>query len=200
MRKSIYYLIANALSTLAAVIFIACLNPDKANYPVFGPSLEIIESASVWTPMIFVLPVLALSIIIMVQDVVSFYNNGQNHSRVPFTKTKNIVMGIITVVSILYTWAAIILECDGYNQGIVSLPLFFVIFYAVAVILIFLSPLVSKKNQGVGAALVLSSILLMISGLLYELLPYWYTLLAALGVTVIVFAVLSILSLKNSKR
>lgn len=199
MRKSIYYLIANALSTLAAVIFIACL-PETSMYPIFGTSLAISKSASVWTPMIFVLPVLALSIIVMVQDVVSYYNNGKNHARVPFTKTKDITLGIITIASILYTWVSIILECDGYNQGFVELPLFFVICYVVGVALIFISPLVSKKNQGVAASLVLASVLVMISGLLYELLPYWYTLLAAFGVTVVVFVILSLVSLKGSKK
>lgn len=199
MRKSIYYLIANALSTLAAVIFIACL-PENSMYPIFDTSLKISSSASVWTPMIFVLPVLALSIIVMVQDVVSYYNNGKNHARVPFTKTKDITLGIVTIASILYTWVAIILECDGYNKGTVDLPVFFAICYAAGIALIFVSPLVSKKNQGVAASLVLTAVLVMISGLLYELLPYWYTLLAAFGTTVVLFAILSLVSLKGAKK
>lgn len=196
MRKSIYYLIANAVSTIAAIIFIACINQQ---FPFFGNDLRVDRlSADGWEPMKYVLPVLVLSIIVMTQDVISFHDHGKDPKKVPFGTGKDIIMGIITVISILFTWFAVILEFDGYKGNeLVSLPIYFIIFYLVGVALILVSPVISKKNQGIGAALVFASLLLMVSGLLYELLPYWYTLVAALSVTVLAFAVPSVLSLRS---
>ena len=61
MRKSIYYLIANILSTIAAAIFIGVVN---FQYPFFGKDLIVTGmSQNCWEQFKIILLVVALTII-----------------------------------------------------------------------------------------------------------------------------------------
>ena len=76
MRKSIYYLIANILSTIAAAIFIGVVN---FQYPFFGTDLIVTGmSQNCWEPLKIVLLVVALSIIYVTRDVVVHKDGKQD--------------------------------------------------------------------------------------------------------------------------
>lgn len=197
MRKSIYFLLANTISLIAAAIFIGVTN---TNLPYFGFDLAVFTLKSCWEPLKIVVAVETLSILFCVQDLVSYSEHCKTNTKVPFTFLKDVIMGVITVITILYTWVAVILEFDNYAVGqTISMPLYFIIFYVVGIVLILLSGLLAKKNATVGISLVFASILLMISGLLYECLPYLYTIIPAVAVSVLVFAIPSLISLTKKK-
>ena len=193
MRKSIYYLVANTLSLIAAIIVIAVI--DK-NYPVFGLDLTVNALKNSFEPIKYVLIVEAIAIIFTTQDVVSSIEHKKSNSEVPFTTLKNTIMGIITVITILYTWLSVILEYNDYSSGsTIEIPYFFLGGFVIGLVMIFLSKLVNKVNDTVGASLVCSGLLLMVSGVLYELFTYWYCLLPCLLVTVLVLVVPSLISI-----
>lgn len=187
MRKSIYYLIANTISLIAAVIVIA-LNGN--NYPVYGFNLEVTTLKNAWEPIKYVALVEALVIIFTTHDVVSAIDHKKDHSDVPFTSLKNIIMAIVTVLTILYTWVSVILEYDDYSTGnLISAPYYFISFFLIGVAMMIVSKFISKLSDGISATLVLSAVLLMVSGVLYEFFEYWYCLLPCLLVTGLVLLI-----------
>lgn len=198
MRKSIYYLIANTVSTVAALIFVACISGNL--YPVFGFDL-IVQSPmkTAFEPFKYVLVIEALAIVLCTYDVVS--SSRSNGKKLPFELGQNIIGAVVTIVSVLYTWVSVILIFENYRIGqTISIPYFFIAFYVVGVLMLYASGAAAKKNGTVGASLIVSALLLMISGLLYECLPYWYTLVSSLGVTALVLILPSVISLSHQKR
>ena len=125
MRKSIYYLIANILSTIAAAIFIGVVN---FQYPFFGTDFIVTGmSQNCWEPLKIVLPVVALSIIYVTRDVVVHKDGKQDTG---LDKTINVIMGIITTLSVLYTWFAAILEYDHYAINVkINFPIIYFILF-----------------------------------------------------------------------
>ena len=195
MRKSIYYLIANILSTIAAAIFIGVVN---FQYPFFGTDLIVTGmSQNCWEPLKIVLPVVALSIIYVTRDVVVHKDGKQDTG---LDKTINVIMGIITILSILYTWFAAILEYDQYAINVkINFPIIYFIYFAVALVVLFVAPVISKKNQTIGSVLTFSSILIAVGGVINECLEYWYTTVSVVGVIVLLILV-SLFSLKKSAK
>ena len=195
MRKSIYYLIANILSTIAAAIFIGVVN---FQYPFFGKDLIVTGmSQNCWEPFKIILLVVALSIIYVTRDVV-VHKDGKKDTALD--KTINVIMGIITILSVLYTWFAAILEYDHYAINVkINFPIIYFIYFAVALLVLFVSPLISKKNQTIGSVLTFSSILIAVGGIINECLEYWYTTVSVVGVIVLLILV-SLFSLKKTTK
>ena len=195
MRKSIYYLIANILSTSAAAIFIGVVN---FQYPFFGKDLIVTGmSQNCWEPFKIILLVVALSIIYVTRDVV-VHKDGKKDTALD--KTINVIMGIITILSVLYTWFAAILEYDHYAINVkINFPIIYFIYFAVALLVLFVSPLISKKNQTIGSVLTFSSILIAVGGIINECLEYWYTTVSVVGVIVLLILV-SLFSLKKTAK
>lgn len=195
MRKSIYYLIANILSTIAATIFIGVVN---FQYPFFGMDLIVTGmSQNCWEPLKIVLLVVALSIVYVTRDVVVHKDGKQDTG---LDKIINVIMGIITILNVLYTWFAAILEYDHYAINVkINFPIIYFIYFAVALVVLFVSPVISKKNQTIGSALTFSSILIAVGGVINECLEYWYTTVSVVGVIVLLILV-SLFSLKKSAK
>lgn len=195
MRKSIYYLIANILSTIAAAIFIGVVN---FQYPFFGTDLIVTGmSQNCWEPFKIILLVVALSIIYVTRDVV-VHKDGKKDTALD--KTINVIMGIITILSVLYTWFAAILEYDHYAINVkINFPIIYFIYFAVALLVLFVSPLISKKNQTIGSVLTFSSILIAVGGIINECLEYWYTTVSVVGVIFLLILV-SLFSLKKTAK
>ena len=109
-------------------------------------------------------------------------------------------MGIITILSVLYTWFAAILEYDHYAINVkINFPIIYFIYFAVALLVLFVSPLISKKNQTIGSVLTFSSILIAVGGIINECLEYWYTTVSVVGVIVLLILV-SLFSLKKTAK
>ena len=195
MRKSIYYLIANILSTIAATIFIGVVN---FQYPFFGMDLIVTGmSQNCWEPLKIVLLVVALSIVYVTRDVVVHKDGKQDTG---LDKIINVIMGIITILNVLYTWFAAILEYDHYAINVkINFPIIYFIYFAVALVVLFVSPVISKKNQTIGSALTFSSILIAVGGVINECLEYWYTTVSVVGVIALLILV-SLFSLKKSAK
>lgn len=194
MRKSIYYLIANTFSLIVAAIVINAMGSNT--YPLFGFNLEVTALKSSWEPLKYVALIEALIIILTTQDVVSYANHKQNNTSVPFTTLKNIIMSIVTIATVLYTWISVILEYNDYAAGsLIVPPYYFICFFIGGVVLMLVSKFVAKLNGTISISLVCSGLLLMISGALYEFFKYWYCLVPCLVVTGLVLVVPSVVSL-----
>lgn len=195
MKKSIYYLVANILSTIAAAIFMGVVNHQLPFFSL-GDFVVVGMSQNCWEPMKFVLPVVALSIIHVTRDVVVHKDNNQNTT---LDKVINIVMCVVTVISVFYTWFAAILEYDNYASNMkIDFPVIYLVYFVVGLVFIFLTSIVSKKNSTIAISVATLGLLLPIGGIINECLPYWYTTLSVLLVTVIL-AALPLLSLRKSK-
>lgn len=195
MKKSIYYLIANILSTIAAAIFIGVVNHQL---PFFNLDDFVVVgmSQNCWEPMKFVLPVVALSIIHVTRDIALHKDNSQ---KTTLDKVIDVIMCVVTVVSIFYTWFAAILEYDNYASNMkIDFPLIYLIYFVVGLVFIFLTSVVAKKNSTIAISVATLGLLLPIGGIINECLPYWYTTLSVLLVTIIL-AALPLLSLRKSK-
>ena len=77
MKKSIYYLIANTISIIAAIIFLTCLKGNS--YPFFDLSLEVTRiSPDTFEPIKYVLLVEAASIMLCAYECTSGKSNKQH--------------------------------------------------------------------------------------------------------------------------
>lgn len=203
MRKSIYYLIANVFSAIGALIFIGVVNSSiERIYPYFGFDGKVFSTSTAYEPFKYILIVLALSIIYCAYDCVAASNHKPN--PVPGQKVFSVIGGLVTVVTVLYTWVSVILITENvYATGsIISIPLWFVCSYAVGVVIMLLVGAISKFNDDLGAVAVLVSILIMVSGLINQLLVanYWYVYLITYGATLLIAAVLSIVAFALPKK
>lgn len=161
MKKSIYYLIANVVSIIAAYIFLAIVGNK---YPLFDLSLVVTSLKDTFTSFIFALPVLALSIIVTTRECVL------NEAK-PSTLSKVLlfITAIGTILSIGFTWFSAILVVEGYAINMtVSLPLIYLISYVVGILLLYVAPIISKKNQNAGISLVIIALSLIIAGITYD--------------------------------
>lgn len=204
MRKTVYYLIANVVSTLAAYIVLLCICSGSGITPVtigLNNGLVAITSGNDFIPLVIALPVAVLSIILACQDLTAYADCKKINKEVPFTKLKNIVMGIITILAIFYTWFCIVLYPQNYGTNDpISIPLFFTIGYVVAIALMICSPLISKLNGSIGATAILTAILLIVSGILCNMIDEWYVPLICYLVTGVVTVALVVLSLIFDKK
>lgn len=196
MKKSIYYLVANALSIVAALIF---LNVVGNKFPVFDLSLQVTSLGDTFTSFVLALPVLALSIVVTTREVVL---NEAKPSLL--SKVLSLVTAVLTIVSVGFTWFSAVLVFDNYsNFSTISLPIVFLVSYVVGVALLFVSPVLSNKNQNLGATLVATSLVLMVASVVFECLEKENALVAGIvcGVVVLLtFAVPTVLSLVKKNK
>ena len=194
MRKSIYYLIATILSTIAAAIFMLVVDNQ---FPFFSLGNLVVNgmSQNCWEPMEYILPVVALSIIYVTRDIVTHANGAKDTVS---DKVMDIIMCILTIVTILFTWFAAILEYDNYAINVtISLPIIYYIYFVVALVALFVAPIINKINQNLGATLPFAAILIAVGGIINECLPYWYTTVSVVGVILLVVIIPLFLSLRK---
>lgn len=199
MRKSIYYLIANIVSTITLAFFIGIVGNNCPVIDLFNSPLIVKEfTSSIWEPMKFALPVLTLSIIVTTRDVVI---HKENQTSSILDKVLTLITAICTIIMIGYTWSSAILAFDGYVVGKeVSLPIAFIISYVIALIMMFLSSTIAKKNQNLALSFVLTAIILIIASLVYECLDaYLIAGIICYAVVLVAFIISLILSLKKAK-
>lgn len=196
MRKSIYYLIANTVSIIAAFIFISCIKTNA--YPIFGFDLIVSDLKSAFEPFKYFLVVEALSIVFCTQDLVSASN--KKDGKVPFALLKNVIAGVVTIGSIFYTWIAVILTLENYRIGSeISIPFFFMGAFVLGIVCIYLSSFVSKKNATIGSWLVPTGLLAIVTGLVYQCVPELYIIIPGACLTALAIVIPTIVSLKKVK-
>lgn len=195
MKKSIYYLIANVVSIVVAAIF---LNSVGNKFPVFDLGLKVVDLADTFSALVYALPVLALSIIVTTREVTL------NEERpTVLSKVLLVVTAVATVASIGFTWFSAVLVLDGYAiNNTVSLPLVFLVSYVLGVALLYVAPVLSRKNQNLGAILVATALVLIVASVFFEGFEKENALVAGIvcgAVTLLTFVVPSLVSLKKSK-
>ena len=159
MKKSIYYLIANTISIIAAIIFLSCIK-DNA-YPFFDFSLKVTGmSTDAFEPIKYVSLVEAASIMVCAYECTSGKSN----------KVVDVVGAIVTILTVLYTWVSVVLVLDNYGGAgaSIALPFFLIGGFALCVVSFFLSNPISKKNNLVGSLLPVAGVLLFIAGLVLD--------------------------------
>ena len=159
MKKSIYYLIANTISIIAAIIFLTCLKGNS--YPFFDLSLKVTGiSPDTFEPIKYVLLVEAASIMVCAYECTSGKSN----------KAIDIVGAIVTILTVFYTWLSVVLVFDNYGGAgaTIALPFFLIGGYVLCVVSFFLVNPVSKKNSLVGGLLPVAGVVLFITGLVLD--------------------------------
>ena len=159
MKKSIYYLIANTISIIAAIIFLTCLKGNS--YPFFDLSLKVTGiSPDTFEPIKYVLLVEAASIMVCAYECTSGKSN----------KAIDVVGAIVTILTVFYTWLSVVLVFDNYGGAgaTIALPFFLIGGYVLCVVSFFLVNPVSKKNSLVGGLLPVAGVVLFITGLVLD--------------------------------
>lgn len=159
MKKSIYYLVANTISIIAAIIFLTCLKGNS--YPFFDLSLKVTSiSPDTFEPIKYVLLVEAASIMGCAYECTTGKSN----------KAIDIIGAIVTILTVLYTWVSVVLVLDNYGGAgaTIALPFFLIGGFALCVVSFFLSNPISKKNNLVGSLLPVAGVLLFIAGLVLD--------------------------------
>ena len=195
MKKSIYYLIANAVSIIAAAIFLGCFT---SKVPLFGFDLQVTSLVDTFYSLVFALPVLALSIIVTTRECTL---NEAKPSLL--SKVLLVVTAVATVLTIGYTWFSAVLVCDKYAiNTTLSFPLVYAISYVVGVACLYLAPVINKKNANLSAIVVITALVLIVASIFFECFEKENALVAGIicgSVVLLTFAVPSLLSLKKSK-
>ena len=159
MKKSIYYLIANTISIIAAIIFLTCLKGNS--YPFFDLSLKVTGiSPDTFEPIKYVLLVEAASIMVCAYECTSGKSN----------KAIDVVGAIVTILTVFYTWLSVVLVLENYGGAgaTIALPFFLIGGYVLCVVSFFLVNPVSKKNSLVGGLLPVAGVVLFITGLVLD--------------------------------
>lgn len=196
MKKSIYYLIANILSTITAAIFIAIVNQQ---YPLLGTNFTVTKFTDIWESMKYILPVVTLSIIVTTRDIAL---NKEDSKLTALDKTLSTITAILTIISIFYTWVFAILSYDHYTVGQqISIPFAFIISYIIGITMIYLTPIISKKNANLGLTFIFTAIILIIASIVYECLDaYILAGIISYAVVLIIFIIGLIISSKKVSK
>ena len=150
MKKSIYYLVANTISIIAAIIFLTCLKGNS--YPFFDLSLKVTSiSPDTFEPIKYVLLVEAASIMGCAYECTTGKSN----------KAIDIIGAIVTILTVL-------LDNYGGAGATIALPFFLIGGFALCVVSFFLSNPISKKNNLVGSLLPVAGVVLFIAGLVLD--------------------------------
>ncbi len=197
MRKSVYYLVANTISLVAALIVMAAMGNVC---PLGVNGTEVTALTDSWSiPLIIVVAIEALSIIYCIKDV-SDYGLSTTKEKSAMTVVFDAVMGILTVGGIFFTWLACILEAHNYNIGNkIAFPLVYTILFVVGLVLLLVSSLLSKKNPTSAISLIFASIIVVVAGIAYDCVSELYVILPVLAVAILVFLIPTLITLKKKR-
>ena len=162
MKKSLYYLIANTLSIIVAAIVLACITETKG-YPVINMDLTVASIVDKFTPLIFVLPVEAASIILCAYECTS-------DKKLPVAL--DILGAVVTILAVLFTCVSVVWVGQNYQGAgaLVKVPFILLGCFAAGLVAIYSTDAVSKKNPDFGGFLPFIGSAIIIIGFVLDLL------------------------------
>ena len=162
MKKSIYYLIANTLTIIVAAIVLACIEETKG-FPEINLSLNIVRIVDKFTPIIFLLPVEAASIILCAYECTS-------DKKIP--AALDIAGLVVTILAVFFACVSVVWVGQNYQGAgaAVKIPFILIGCFVAGLVSIFLTDEVSKKNPTFGSFLPLIGSVVIIAGFVLDLL------------------------------